>query len=267
MSLIMPGAQPYWLPAHSENRRDIGCLILHGFTSSPGETRWLGMALAERGFSALGVRMAGHGTAPEDLARTRWKDWLASALDGYHLLRAQHERIIVIGHSVGGLIGLNLTLEVPVIGAGVLASPMFIRQASARSARWTRFIIPFTDQTDRSPLGAIMRAEQTRRGEPAIGRIRYDRWASAAVAQMVDLTDTTRARLAEIRVPLLLIYSQADPTVWPDNANILARGTQAPFVRQHWLEASGHNLIVDQEREQVFTAVGDFCDELAAQKG
>ncbi|MDL1900469.1 alpha/beta fold hydrolase [Anaerolineae bacterium CFX9] len=267
MAVIMPGAEPYWLPAPPHLRRSLGCLILHGFTSSPGETRWLGQALAARGYDALGVRLAGHGVEPEALARTRWQDWLASALDGYHLLRGQHDQIVVIGHSAGGVVSLLLSLEVPVIGVGALAAPMMIRQASARSARWTRFLFPFTDQTDRTELGAIMRAEQARRGEPPIGRIRYDRWPSAAVAQMVSMVAHMRSRLAEVCVPLLLVYSQNDPTVSPENAAILVREARAPFIRQHWLERSGHNVTVDVEREQVFAAAAAFCDELAKQKG
>src|SRR5262249_50914792 len=58
--------------------RGLGCLLVHGFTATPAEMRPLGEALAARGFPVRGVRLAGHGTSVEDLARTGWRDWYAS---------------------------------------------------------------------------------------------------------------------------------------------------------------------------------------------
>ena len=51
--------------------------------------RPLGEALAAAGFAVHAVRLAGHGTTPDDLARTGWRDWLASAEAGLAALRAE----------------------------------------------------------------------------------------------------------------------------------------------------------------------------------
>ena len=61
------------------DRGPIGCVLLHGFTAAPKEMRALGEYLAARDYTVRGVRYAGHGTSPEDLARTTWRDWVASA--------------------------------------------------------------------------------------------------------------------------------------------------------------------------------------------
>ena len=61
------------------DRGPIGCVLLHGFTAAPKEMRPLGDYLAARDITVRGVRYAGHGTSPQDLARTTWRDWVASA--------------------------------------------------------------------------------------------------------------------------------------------------------------------------------------------
>lgn len=70
-----------------------GCLLLHGFSGSPLEMTPLAEALAGAGWEVSVVRLAGHGTSPDDLARVSWEDWVASARHGYRLLRACCPRV------------------------------------------------------------------------------------------------------------------------------------------------------------------------------
>ena len=66
-----------------------GALLLHGFAGTPPELRRLGEELANAGWRCHGPLLAGHGTTPEDLARTRWEDWAASAEEALAELRAE----------------------------------------------------------------------------------------------------------------------------------------------------------------------------------
>ena len=105
--LILPTAEPFFLPGD-----DTGCLLVHGFTGTPKEMRWLGEYLNAAGRSVLGVRLAGHATSLDDMARTRWQDWLASVEDGIGLLSGVTKRIFVLGLSMGmciisGLVALR----------------------------------------------------------------------------------------------------------------------------------------------------------------
>jgi carboxylesterase len=54
MQYIVPDSEPFFLPGGTT-----GCLLLHGFTAMPGEMRQFGEHLAEKGFTVLGVRLAG----------------------------------------------------------------------------------------------------------------------------------------------------------------------------------------------------------------
>jgi carboxylesterase len=50
---IIPSAEPFYFPGGKT-----GCLLVHGFTGSPKEMRWMGEYLAGQGYTVLGVRLA-----------------------------------------------------------------------------------------------------------------------------------------------------------------------------------------------------------------
>src|SRR3712207_8326336 len=50
----------------------------HGFTGTTQSVRPLGEALAADGFTVVGPRLAGHGTAMEEHAKTGAPDWIRS---------------------------------------------------------------------------------------------------------------------------------------------------------------------------------------------
>src|ERR671931_1206621 len=111
MTTVMRGAEPF-----SFKGDRVGCLLIHGFTGTPNELRWLGEQLAADGRTVLGVRLAGHGTCVEEMNTTRWRDWYSSALDGYASLRRECDQIIAIGLSMGGMLALLLAARNPVRG-------------------------------------------------------------------------------------------------------------------------------------------------------
>jgi len=78
-SYAVRGARIDQVQPFAFDRGPIGCVLLHGFTAAPKEMRPLGDYLAARNYTVRGVRYAGHGTSPQDLARTTQRDWAASA--------------------------------------------------------------------------------------------------------------------------------------------------------------------------------------------
>lgn len=252
--VIMQGAEPYFSRGNS-----VGCLCLHGFTASPHEQRWMGEHLAGEGFTVYVPRLAGHGTRPEDLSRTRWHDWYASALDGYHILRQQCERVFVVGLSMGGLLTLLLGIDQPIDGACVLGAPLKLQsELSPAQIKMLRYVRPYTDQTDRSPFADYIRQQQAQRGEAVLGRIRYGKWSTAGVVELLEVMAETQRRLSDFNKPLLLVYSENDATVHPESCAMIQQGVGSKSVQAHMLKQSGHILTQDIERETVFQLVSGF---------
>lgn len=254
---ILPGAEPFFFHGGAA-----GCLCLHGLSASPAEVRWLGVALAERGFTIYGPRLTGHGIHQRDLRHIRWQDWYTSALDGLHMLRGICDEVYVTGLSMGGILALLLAAENPdsVNGIAPLAAPLILPNSRIlRLARWIKFVRPFLHLPDVTDFPERLKAEQTRRGEPAIGRVRYDTWPTNALYQLQTLMDITGARLDAIKAPALLVYSEADQTVPFDNlAHLQAALTNAKTVETFTVADSDHILVQDQRYREVLARVGDF---------
>ena len=118
MSYIVPGSEPFYLPGSS-----IGCLLMHGFSATPEEMRPLGDFLASKGYSLIGVRLAGHANYPRDLKRTRWTDWLDDVENSLALLSKICSHRVLIGQSMSGMIALTAAAQFPVSAVVALSTP------------------------------------------------------------------------------------------------------------------------------------------------
>jgi carboxylesterase len=261
----MQGAEPFFMRGG-----DVGCLCLHGLAASPAEVRWLGDYLAGRNLTVYGVRIAGHGTDPTDLRHVRWQEWYASALDGYHVLRSQCTQVYIAGLSMGGLLGLTLAANVRVDGMIALAAPVKFETPPVFSmgrlrsmARYLKHVMPYYDGSDTSDLPQRIVAEQVERGEPALGRVRYDQWATRSIEALNNLMHVTDSQLSNVTAPTLLVYSEADPSVPYFNLQYVAERLGSAVIETHTLKQSGHILTQDREKDTVFQLTGDFIKRLA----
>ncbi|MBZ0301059.1 MAG: alpha/beta fold hydrolase [Anaerolineae bacterium] len=250
---LMPGAEPFFYP-----RGTVGCLLVHGFMSSPGEVRWLGQHLAEQNRTVCGVRLAGHGSDYHDMTRVRWQDWYGSLLDGYHLLKNHCSHIYVVGHSMGGTLALLAAADLPMDGVIVLAAPVQFTSRTLALAFLLRHVLHYVDGRDTSELPQRVRGEQAQRGEPVRGRIRYDTWSVHALAELVALAKAARAQLPRITVPACLMYATQDQTAPISNRELIAGQIRSKVIEVQTLYTSGHNLALDAECETVFQLTADF---------
>src|ERR671918_2213655 len=108
MSQIISTAEPFFFLGDSSKP---ACLLIHGFTGTPKEMRWMGEYLNQQDYTCLGVRLAGHATHSEDMIRSRWTDWVASVEDGYHVLCGLTDDIFLIGLSMGGALSLLMSTQ------------------------------------------------------------------------------------------------------------------------------------------------------------
>lgn len=113
MPQIIATAEPFLLLG---DRSKPACLLVHGFTGTPKEMRWMGEYLNQNGYTCLGIRLAGHATDPEDMIRSNWTDWVASVEDGFSLLRDSSDAVFLVGLSMGGVLSLLMSTRANVNG-------------------------------------------------------------------------------------------------------------------------------------------------------
>src|SRR5512138_3744096 len=120
MSQIISTAEPFLFLGKPSKP---ACLLIHGFTGTPKEMRWMGEFLNRHGYTCLGIRLTGHATDPEDMIRSNWTDWAASVEDGYSLLRSFTDNIFLLGLSMGGALSLLMSTRLDVMGVAVMSTP------------------------------------------------------------------------------------------------------------------------------------------------
>jgi carboxylesterase len=218
---------------------NIGCLLLHGFSGAPGEMHGLGDFLHRQGFTVLGVRLFGHGTPLPDLNRARWQDWVASAEDGYYMLRSAGKRVVVVGMSMGASIALYLASRLP--AEGIVALSSISRLPSDMHSRYARvlgMIRPLWGGVSSVPPDA----------ETGLNT----QIPLRAFGELDHFLQKVRESLPKVTVPVRFIHSHADTSVSPRNAEECFNAVASATKDLRWLNTSGHIITEDVEREQVW---------------
>jgi len=240
----LAGGEPYFFRGGS-----VGALLVHGFTGAPREMRPVAEALAAAGHTALGVRLAHHGTRIEDMLRSHWQDWYASVLDGYRVLADQCGTVFVMGLSMGADLSLCLAAERPVAGVVALSTPGRPRLDEMgwrmRYARLLSLIKPFADKGPPDPNGDPDHAA-------------YPRYPVRAIGELRPLLLEVERRLPQVRAPALVIHSRRDTSVPPANGQHIFDHLGSQDKDLLWLEQSGHIVTEGPERALVQDAVVRF---------
>ena len=256
---IISTAEPFFFPGKQDQP---ACLLIHGFTGTPKEMRWMGEYLnQEYGFHCLGIRLTGHATRPEDVIRSRYTDWMASVEDGYHILRGvlslskgdAADRIYLLGLSMGGVLSLLMSTKLDVAGVVAMSAP---------------YRIPYDYPVWAiKALSKLMRYQPKGKEEP--GSSWFDKKAYAehvsypqnpvrSGAELQSLLTEMRAALPKVDVPVLLIHSKNDAYVPPENMEQIYTDLGTSGKTKLYVTESGHVVTRDAERGEVFRAAAEF---------
>ena len=222
--------------------------------------RPLGEALAERGFRVEGVRLPGHGTSVEDLATSRWTDWLDEVRRGAERLAAEAGAVAAVGMSLGALLALHLAVtESSRVQALVLCgTPIEARALRVR-------ILPLLA---RVPWFAARWATIPKRGggpdiadpDARAASTSYRAMPLAGILEVLELQRVVRADLGRVRQPALLLHGRNDHSAPVANMARLRQRLGSQHVEAHVLERSWHVVTLDYDRDEVARRAADFLD-------
>ncbi|WP_182188322.1 alpha/beta hydrolase [Pectinatus frisingensis] len=242
--MILHGAEPFFLAGSKK-----GILLVHGFTGSPSEMLLLGKYLNYIGYTVMAVRLCGHGTNPEDMARMKWRDWYASVCDGYHLLKNYCKDIYIIGLSMGGALSLLLSIDFPVKKAASLSTPIFIA-----AQRGLDMLPPRHLSNDIY----IPKIRHLPNNIPAVCNVGYKKMPLICVHELLDCIQYLKKNLKRVKVPVLVVQSSNDHTVDNKSGRYIYNKIESQDKQFLQLSKSGHLVILDTERKIVFERIKQF---------
>ncbi len=226
-----------------------GVLLVHGFTGTAEEMRYLGDRLNQDfGFTVSGVLLAGHGGSFSAFQEKGWTDWYQSVQTGFFQLQETCDSLFVVGFSMGGLLSIHLTLDFgdEIRALALISTPLYVNRYKARLASYGY----------RLPGIKKYLIRKSRLMTPEQSPLRRD--LAPALASFSQLKWILRRKAVCLRHPTLLLHSKNDPSVPWENVLSLSRIISSVDKRTVLFSRSLHVLPTDLDRDRVVQEVGSF---------
>ncbi len=230
-----------------------GALLLHGFTATTAEVRLFARRLYEKGFSVGAPLLAGHGTRPEDLNRVQWQDWVESGEQVYQRLKSRCEHVFLGGESMGGLVALMLAGRHPEASGVLLYAPAIQLTLSTVDTIKLYLGSSFMPYVKRETLEM---SEYWQGYHPEL--------PTRGILQLLKFQDAAKKVLPNIAQPIVVFQGRKDTTVHPQAGDIILRGVASAVKERHWMERSGHPILIDAELEEVTNLSLNFMERVLA---
>ncbi|MCJ8500620.1 alpha/beta fold hydrolase [Desulfatitalea alkaliphila] len=238
--------------------RQMGILLCHGYMAAPAEVQTLAEYLGAKGYWVHAPRLKGHGTAPEDLARCTYMDWIRSVEEGYLLIRNRCRRVAVGGFSTGAALALELAARIDgLAGVFAVATPLRLQYAASKLApvvdAWNRFM-------------GKMRWEEARKlfveNHPENPEINYLRNPISGVRELERLMDRVEPLLGNITIPALVVQADEDPVVNPKGSERIFQRIGSADKRYVLFHMNRHGILRGEGSSRVHHLIGGFVDQL-----
>ncbi len=254
-----------WLP---EGEPKAVLLIVHGLAEHSGRYMNVVNHIVPLGYAAYGIDHIGHGKS--DGARVyveRFEDYADTLKTYFDMVRDwQTERpIILVGHSMGGLIGLRYLLDHQaelsgtVISAPLLKTTDDISPALVFASKVLSILAPRlrltgveADGVSRDP--AVVQAYVN---DPLV----YTGNVTARLgAELFRTMERVTAEAAKITLPILILQGGADKLVDPDGAQMLYAAVSSTDKTVHVYDGFYHEVLNEPERDQVLGDVETWLE-------
>ena len=237
------------------NRIKAGIVLVHGYLAAPKEVRKLANFLHERGYLVYGVRLKGHGTAPEDLEQSTWQQWYESVNRGYVVVKSYTDTIIMGGFSTGGGLALMAAglKQNKIQAVFSINAPLKLRQFKARLAPSAANINSLLQKIKGTPTGW-----EYVQNSPENTDINYVRNPISGVRELSLMMDAMEEQLPNIVVPTYILQSSDDPIVDYSSAMDIYQRVGTSLKELTYLQRNNHGIINNEGSHDVFERVYQF---------
>jgi carboxylesterase len=231
-----------WSANGSGVNREIGIVLVHGYTGSPSAMRPWAEYLNQKGYTVRVPLLPGHGTKPEDLHEIKWQQWPAKVESELAELWKSCTKVFICGFSMGG----GTTLHVAGRNSSALSGIILVNPM---------IHIPFVG-TKLAYLYSRIQKFRNSSGDdikrPGVTQGGYDAMSTRGIYQILQMLKYTRANLHKVKVPLQLFHSVDDHTLPASNTKIVLRGVGSPVKERIELTNSYHVATLDYDAEIIF---------------
>jgi carboxylesterase len=195
-------------------------LFIHGIVGTPNHFRDLLplLDLVPEDWSVYNVLLPGHGGTVESFGKSSMKAWKNHVWSIFHQLADRHEKVVLVGHSMGTLFSIQMALERPekVACLFLIAVPLRVGMKPFGVRNMLRLTFGLLNETDpiQAATGAVCGTEPTRMFW------KYIPWLPRLV-ELVHEMHSTAKLVANLRTPCVAYQSHRDELVSDRSRKIL----------------------------------------------
>ena len=231
-----------WSADGSGVNKEIGVVLVHGYTGSPSSMRPWAEYLNQQGYTVRVPLLPGHGTKPEDLSEIKWQQWPEKIESELDELRKNCTKIFICGFSMGGGTTLHVaTKRSDKIAGIILVNPMIH--------------LPFIGTKLAYLLSRIKKYRSSAGDDikrPGVTQGGYEVMSTEGIYQILQMLKYTRANLHRVSVPMQLFHSVDDHTLPVSNTEIVMERVGSLSKERIELTNSFHVATLDYDAEVIF---------------
>ena len=247
--------------------------VLHGLGEHSGRYAALAEALVGRRFTVVALDLPGHGEAGgrrgDVLSWTQLRDAVVPAM--FTVTRGMPGQptelpVVLLGHSMGGVLALDYALAHPKTLLGVVASAPALKSAppppvKLALAKMVRSVAPGAAFPHGLPEAGMSRDPEVlalRKSDPLV----HDRISPRLYFAYMEACERVMANARRLAVPALLLQGAADQVVDPTGA--LAFNGAAPHALSRLMTYHGgfHEIFNDPVRDEVVKDLVGWLDAI-----
>lgn len=243
-------------------------VLVHGLGEHAGRYEALAGRLNGWGYAVRGYDQYGHGEssgARGNLpAPMRLIEDLADVLESTRLRFGTGAPLIVLGHSLGGLVAASLAVRNAAgLDALVLSSPAF---AAGLSGLQKVLVATLPRVAPNLAVGNGLDPEFLSHDPQVVAAYRedplvHDRISGRLAAFIAQEGPAIVRQAGEWKVPTLLLYAGADKLVDPQGSRAFAAAAPPGTVTAHCFDSLFHEIFNELESEPVFERLRQWLDE------
>ncbi|RNC27976.1 MAG: Carboxylesterase [Candidatus Dichloromethanomonas elyunquensis] len=246
--------KPFYFPGG-----DSGILLIHGFTACPIDLKPLGEKLNSFGHTVSAPLLAGHGSSPEEMRETTWKEWTDSVLPAFSELREKCQKVAAVGHSMGGLIALWLAGQRMVDGIVSINAPIIYRDPNLHFADRLLGKQEYVDKPYKESEISV-----TQEGLPHFS---YMKVPVASFVSFNNAIPQVQNELRRIVCPALVVQCLKDSTVHPRSGRMIKKSMKHRQKEITYWADQDHYLPLGSERDRLAEKIRQFLEKYSLGKG
>jgi carboxylesterase len=237
----------------SSNTKNTAVLLIHGFTGTHYEMVPLEEFLVSKGYYVNNITLPGHETTIENMAKTKWEEWMKYAQNQLEDLCKKYNKVFIGGLSMGGAITLYLGANNPNI-AGIIAIA-----APYKPVDWRMLLIRIL------PIHIFFKYKKNIESgwenlDSLEGHKSYGIYPLKSIAELHKLLVRVKKLVPKITVPILVVQSKNDSSVPASFPSWIYDNVASSDKELEWIEKGGHVVPEDAGRFQLFGIVEKWLE-------